>query len=44
MSDVERFRYRVEDMARGLTKRVISQYRMRELQLEALNSEKLPGA
>jgi ATP-dependent RNA helicase DDX56/DBP9 len=41
MSDVERFRYRVEDMARGLTKRVISQYRMRELQLEALNSEKL---
>lgn len=41
MSDVERFRYRVEDMSRGLTKRVIAEYRARELQLEALNSEKL---
>jgi ATP-dependent RNA helicase DDX56/DBP9 len=41
MSDVERFRYRVEDMARGLTKRNIAQYRARELQVEALNSEKL---
>jgi len=28
-------------MTRGLTKRVIAQYRMRELQLEALNSTKL---
>jgi ATP-dependent RNA helicase DDX56/DBP9 len=41
MSDVERFRYRVEDMSRGLTKKVVAQYRARELQLEALNSEKL---
>lgn len=41
ISDAERFRYRVEDMARGLTKKAISQYRARELQLEALNSEKL---
>jgi len=41
ISDAERFRYRVEDMARGLTKKAISRYRARELQLEALNSEKL---
>jgi len=41
ISDAERFRYRVEDMSRGLTKKVIGQYRARELQLEALNSEKL---
>jgi len=41
MSDVERFRYRVEDMSRGLTKRVVNQFRAREMQLEALNSEKL---
>jgi len=41
ISDAERFRYRVEDMARGLTKRSVAQYRARELQLEALHSEKL---
>jgi len=41
MSDAERFRYRVEDMSRGLTKKVVAQYRARELQMEALNSEKL---
>jgi len=41
ISDAERFRYRVEDMAKGLTKKAIEKYRARELQLEALNSEKL---
>lgn len=41
ISDAERFRYRVEDMTRGLTKKAVGQYRARELQLEALNSEKL---
>jgi len=41
LADAERFRYRVEDMARGLTKRAVEKYRARELQLEALNSEKL---
>eukprot|EP00927_Polykrikos_kofoidii_P006240 TRINITY_DN12537_c1_g1_i1.p1 TRINITY_DN12537_c1_g1~~TRINITY_DN12537_c1_g1_i1.p1 ORF type:complete len:735 (-),score=185.10 TRINITY_DN12537_c1_g1_i1:108-2312(-) len=41
ISDAERFRYRVEDMARGLTKKAVAKYRARELQLEALNSEKL---
>lgn len=41
ISDAERFRYRVEDMARGLTKKAISKYRARELQMEALHSEKL---
>jgi len=41
VADAERFRYRVEDQARGLTKRSVQQYRARELQLEALNSEKL---
>merc|ERR1712137_946844 len=41
LSDAERFRYRVEDMARGLSKKVVAQYLARELQLEALNSEKL---
>lgn len=43
ISDAERFRYRVEDMARGLTKKVVAKYRARELQLEALHSEKLKG-
>jgi len=41
ITDAERFRYRVEDMARGLTKKAVAQYRARELQLEALHSEKL---
>jgi len=41
ISDAERFRYRVEDMARGLTKKVLAKYRARELQLEALHSDKL---
>jgi len=41
ITDAERFRYRVEDMARGLTKKAIEKYKARELQLEALNSEKL---
>lgn len=41
MSDVERFRYRVEDMAHGLTKKAVSKYRAREMQREVLNSEKL---
>ena len=36
ISDAERFRYRVEDMARGLTKKVVAKYRARELQLEAI--------
>jgi len=41
IQDAERFRYRVEDMAKGLTKRVVEVYRARELQMEALHSEKL---
>jgi len=41
LTDAERFRYRVEDMARGLTKKNVAVYRARELQLEALHSEKL---
>merc|ERR1712039_890038 len=41
MCDAERFRYRVEDMANGLSKKVVAQYLDRELQIEALNSEKL---
>jgi len=41
ISDAERFRYRVEDMARGLTKQAVAKYRARELQMEALHSEKL---
>lgn len=41
ISDVERFRYRVEDMARGLKKKVVLKYLARELQLEALNCERL---
>jgi len=41
ISDAERFRYRVEDMTKGLTRKTVNKYRARELQLEALNSEKL---
>jgi len=41
LADAERFRYRVEDVTRGLTKRTVENYRTRELQREALNSEKL---
>ncbi|CAJ1426499.1 unnamed protein product [Effrenium voratum] len=41
LSDAERFRYRVEDMAKGLTKKNVAKFRARELQLEALHSEKL---
>merc|ERR1712129_78640 len=41
IQDAERFRYRVEDMAKGLTKRVVEVYRARELQMEALHSDKL---
>lgn len=41
ISDAERFRYRVEDISRGLTKTAVSEFRARELQVEALHSEKL---
>uniref|UniRef100_A0A7S4W8V4 RNA helicase n=2 Tax=Alexandrium monilatum TaxID=311494 RepID=A0A7S4W8V4_9DINO len=41
MSDAERFRYRVEDQAHGLKKKAVLKYLARELQLEALHSEKL---
>jgi ATP-dependent RNA helicase DDX56/DBP9 len=41
MSDVERFRYRVDDVSSGLTKKAVNEYRARELQMEVLNSEKL---
>jgi len=41
MSDVERFQYRVTDAERGLTKKVVWKYRLREIQREALKSEKL---
>lgn len=41
MKDIERFRYRVEDIAKGVTKKAVRAYRARELQLEALNSERL---
>lgn len=41
IADAERFRYRVEDQARGLTKKAVLRYLARELQMEALNSEKL---
>lgn len=41
ISDVERFRYRVEDMAKGLKKKIVLKYLARELQLEALNCERL---
>lgn len=41
MKDIERFRYRVEDIAQGVTKKAVRAYRARELQLEALNSERL---
>jgi len=41
IADAERFRYRVEDQARGLTKKAVLRYLAREMQLEALNSEKL---
>jgi len=41
IADAERFRYRVEDMARWISKKMVTQYLARELQLEALHSEKL---
>jgi len=41
MADVERFQYRVKDAERGLTKKVVWKYRVRELQKEALKSDKL---
>merc|ERR1712194_89609 len=41
LADAERFRYRVEDCAKGLKRKQIHQYMARELQLEALNSERL---
>lgn len=41
ISDAERFRYRVEDQAKGISKKAVDKYRARELQNEALNSEKL---
>eukprot|EP00928_Gymnodinium_smaydae_P070226 TRINITY_DN54117_c0_g1_i1.p1 TRINITY_DN54117_c0_g1~~TRINITY_DN54117_c0_g1_i1.p1 ORF type:complete len:728 (-),score=214.71 TRINITY_DN54117_c0_g1_i1:35-2149(-) len=41
VADAERFRYRVEDQSRGITKKNVDKYRARELQNEALNSEKL---
>merc|ERR1712232_1071085 len=41
ISDVERFRYRVEDVKCGLTKKVVAKFRARELQQEALNNDRL---
>merc|ERR1712046_495656 len=41
MQDIERFRYRVEDVARGVTKNAVNGLRARDLQLEALHSSKL---
>mmetsp|Transcript_46515 Transcript_46515/g.108436 ORF Transcript_46515/g.108436 Transcript_46515/m.108436 type:complete len:709 (-) Transcript_46515:47-2173(-) len=41
LADIERFRYRVEDQSRGLTRRAIAKYRAKELQAEALKSERL---
>jgi len=41
LADIERFRYRVEDQTRGLTRRSIAKYRAKELQAEALKSERL---
>jgi len=41
MADVELFRYRVTDISRGLNRKTVAEYRARELQLEALKSEKL---
>jgi len=41
MQDAERFRYRVEDQKWGLMRKNILKYLAREMQLEALHSEKL---
>merc|ERR1719261_1727542 len=41
MGDIERFRYRVEDIARGVTKSAVNGMRARELQLEAMHSQRL---
>ena len=41
LKDIECFRYRVEDVSRGVTKRAIAAMRARELQREALHSAKL---
>jgi ATP-dependent RNA helicase DDX56/DBP9 len=41
MSDVEGFRYRVEDVSRGVTKAAVREARLKELKAEMLNSEKL---
>lgn len=40
-SDAERFRYRVSDIKKSIRKKIVAEYRARELQLEALNSDKL---
>lgn len=40
-SQVEAFRYRVEDVSRGVTKAAVREARLKEVRLEMLNSEKL---
>jgi ATP-dependent RNA helicase DDX56/DBP9 len=41
LSELEGFRYRVDDMRRSITKRVVSEARIRDLKNEILNSERL---
>ena len=41
VADVERFRYRVEDVRRAVTKRAVRDARVREIKNEMLNSERL---
>ena len=41
MKDIERFRYRVEDIARGVTKKAVRTYRAREPQLKIAPRHKL---
>ncbi|MES1908227.1 MAG: hypothetical protein MHM6MM_001201 [Cercozoa sp. M6MM] len=41
MADVERFRYRVDDVRRKVSKNAIREARVRQLKTEVLNSEKL---
>ena len=40
MSEIERFRYRVDDVRRAVTRAAIRDARMRELKQEMLNSER----
>ena len=41
VTDVEGFRYRVEDVSRAVTKKAVKDARTRELRAEALNSRRL---